>query len=88
MAPHPREASSPPLLNETEEVDPQKDPEPGKSDSTRTLYLSVGGMQCAACSASVEKTLQRLEGVTYASVSVMSRHKGGANCGSCGGLGF
>ncbi|CAI5502248.1 unnamed protein product [Closterium sp. Naga37s-1] len=36
------------------------------------VLLAVGGMACAACAASIEKALLRLEGVSNATVSVIS----------------
>lgn len=41
-------------------------------EGAKTLMMRVGGMACAACAASIEKGLKRLEGVISASVSVMS----------------
>jgi Cu+-exporting ATPase len=38
----------------------------------QTQTLSIGGMTCAACAARIEKTVQKLEGVTSASVNLAS----------------
>jgi Cu+-exporting ATPase len=43
---------------------------PGKSEGETTLSLPVQGMTCASCVLRVEKALQRVEGVTTATVNL------------------
>jgi copper chaperone CopZ len=44
---------------------------PATSQELVTRYLSISGMTCAACSSTVEKVLQKVEGVEAVSVSLM-----------------
>ncbi len=43
----------------------------GYSVLHETVYLDIEGMTCAACSARIEKGLQRMEGITEAQVNLM-----------------
>jgi len=40
--------------------------------STEKLTVDVVGMTCAACSARIEKSLNKLEGVTSANVNLLA----------------
>jgi P-type Cu+ transporter len=51
-------------------------PAPGTDDTTRTgkITVPVSGMTCAACTARVQRALQRTEGVQEASVNLMTKN--------------
>ncbi|HEV8176142.1 MAG TPA: heavy metal translocating P-type ATPase, partial [Gemmatimonadales bacterium] len=47
--------------------------DPGSSGTLQTIRIPVTGMTCAACQSRVQRTLQKQEGVTDASVNLMMK---------------
>jgi len=52
---------------------PEKSTDKMQEGTAKTLKLGVNGMTCAACSAAVERALKRKEGVSSASVNLVTR---------------
>jgi len=50
------------------------DTTPSKTAQTQTLKMSVDGMVCSACQASVKKTIKSLDGVKDVEVSLENRN--------------